>query len=73
MIVLQSFRDTRVTGIASAGFVQRALGDSPFYNREVNSVIHAVDREALVVVCDREAVVFACDCEAVNAASGSRI
>jgi len=73
MIVLQSFSDACVTGIAGAGFVQRALGDSPFYNREVNSVIHAVDREALVVVYDREAVVFACECEAVNAPSGSRI
>ena len=64
MIVLQRLSDTRVTGIAGAGFVQRALGDSPFYNREVSRAYCAVDPEALVVVCDHEAD---------NAPSGSRI
>ena len=77
MIVLQRFRDTRVTGIAGAGFVQRALGDSSFLQPYLRCVAEAVvlvcDHKALVVLCDREAVVVLCDREAVNAPSGSRI
>ena len=52
----------RITGIAGAGAVQRALAIARFINAKQSNL-----------KCDREAVVVKCDHEAVNAPSSSRI
>ena len=52
----------RITGIAGAGPVQRALAIASFINAKQSCFM-----------CGRERVVIKCDRQAVNSPSGSRI